>query len=232
MSKLFSVFIALSVGVFFPVAVFIYCLAKKEYVKAFVLGVLTFVTFQVSLRIPIIQFLSKNSIEFNIFQTIHPVLSILFLAITAGLFEEIGRYVIMKYFLKKDHSVRTAVFFGLGHGGIEAFLFLGLNALVFFISESHPDTMSTVFLWGSLERILAISLHIELSIIVMKSVKEKMNSYLWLAIILHVMIDSIIVIVPFIGGQSLVLTESIFAVIVGCLSLYAIKLKKEWSVPK
>ncbi|MEI5988866.1 hypothetical protein A5881_000353 [Enterococcus termitis] len=228
---MFSALIALSVGGIFPLAVFIYCLVKKKDLKAFLLGSLTFIIFQVMLRIPLLQLLSKNSIEFNLFQSLHPILYILFLAITAGIFEEVGRYLIMKYCLKKKDSFQTAIFFGLGHGGIEAFLFLGMNAIIYFFTTSS-DIMNGDFLWGSLERIIAIILHVELSIIVMKSVKEHNNKYLWLAIILHGMIDSIITIVQFFGGQSLILTESIFGVSVVCLGFYSMKLKKEWSVTK
>ncbi|MGX7262901.1 YhfC family glutamic-type intramembrane protease [Enterococcus crotali] len=223
---MFSALIALSVGGIFPLAVFIYCLVKKKDLKAFLLGSLTFIIFQVMLRIPLLQLLSKNSIEFNLFQSLHPILYILFLAITAGIFEEVGRYLIMKYCLKKKDSFQTAIFFGLGHGGIEAFLFLGMNAIIYFFTTSS-DIMNGDFLWGSLERIIAIILHVELSIIVMKSVKEHNNKYLWLAIILHGMIDSIITIVQFFGGQSLILTESIFGVSVVCLGFYSMKLKKE-----
>ncbi|ALS00940.1 hypothetical protein ATZ33_06020 [Enterococcus silesiacus] len=228
---MFSALIALSVGGIFPVALFLYCLVKKRYVKAFLLGCLTFIIFQLMLRMPLLQLLSKNSIGFNLFQSLHPFLYMLFLAITAGIFEEVGRYLIMKYCLKKNDSFQTAVFFGLGHGGIEAFLFLGINAMIYFFTTS-PDSLNSDFLWGSLERIIAMILHVELSIIVMKGVKEKNIKYLWLAIILHGMVDSMITIVQFFGEQSLLLTESLFGISVLCLGFYSMKLKKEWSVTK
>ena len=37
----------------------------------------------------------------------------------AGLFEECGRYVIIKYIMKKNRTRENAVLYGIGHGGIE-----------------------------------------------------------------------------------------------------------------
>lgn len=232
MSELFSAVIALSVGGILPIVILSYCLVKRSYVKAFLLGVLTFIIFQLVLRLPLLQFLSKNSLEFNLFQTMHPIVYLLFLAFTAGLFEEVGRYVMMNYCLKANASFQTAVFFGLGHGGIEAFLFLGMNALIYLISPVHPEIATSDFLWGSLERIIAISFHVELSIIVMKSVEEQKLHYLWFAIVLHGLIDSVIAIAQYSGSLSLILTESLFGIIVIGLGFYVRKLKKEWSVLK
>ncbi|WP_086312806.1 YhfC family glutamic-type intramembrane protease [Candidatus Enterococcus palustris] len=227
---MFSAWIALSIGGIFPVVMFIYCLVKQQYIKAFLLGALTFIIFQVGLRIPLLQLLSKNSIDFNLFQAIHPVLYMFFLAITAGIFEEVGRYLIMKYCLKKNHSFQTAVFFGLGHGGVEAFLFLGITAFIFLSTANSQGIINSDLLWGSLERIIAMTLHVELSIIVMKSVKENDRRFLWIALFLHALVDSIVIIAQFFGGGSLILTESLFGIIVICLGFYVRKLKREWSV--
>lgn len=37
----------------------------------------------------------------------------------AGIFEECGRLIILKYNLKKDRTRENAVIYGIGHGGIE-----------------------------------------------------------------------------------------------------------------
>ena len=43
----------------------------------------------------------------------------LFLGFTAGLFEEVGRYLAFTTILKKRLDWKNAVAFGIGHGGIE-----------------------------------------------------------------------------------------------------------------
>ena len=43
----------------------------------------------------------------------------------AGVFEETGRYVSFKWFLKKETRIQDGLSYGIGHGGIEAMLIVG-----------------------------------------------------------------------------------------------------------
>ena len=47
----------------------------------------------------------------------------------AALFEETGRYIAFRIFLKNHTERETAVSYGLGHGGIECIIVLGLGHL-------------------------------------------------------------------------------------------------------
>lgn len=49
----------------------------------------------------------------------HTVAFVLYGICMAGIFEECGRYVIMKYLMKKNKTRENAVMYGIGHGGIE-----------------------------------------------------------------------------------------------------------------
>lgn len=49
--------------------------------------------------------------------------------LAAGLFEETGRYVAMKFCMKKQLTRQSALMYGAGHGGIEAVLILGLASI-------------------------------------------------------------------------------------------------------
>ena len=53
----------------------------------------------------------------------------IFLGITAGVFEECGRYMGFKLTLKKHRRFGDGVAFALGHGGIEALLIAGISSL-------------------------------------------------------------------------------------------------------
>ena len=44
---------------------------------------------------------------------------VLYGTIMAGVFEECGRYIVLKYIMKKNHTRENAVLYGIGHGGIE-----------------------------------------------------------------------------------------------------------------
>lgn len=57
-------------------------------------------------------------------------LSTLYGGLTAGVFEETGRFVAFKL-MKKHDSRETAVTYGIGHGGIEAILLVGVNMLIY-----------------------------------------------------------------------------------------------------
>lgn len=48
----------------------------------------------------------------------------------AGLFEETGRFLAMRYVLKKEHgNAHNALMYGAGHGGLEMFVILSLGMI-------------------------------------------------------------------------------------------------------
>lgn len=51
----------------------------------------------------------------------------------AGIFEETGRFVAYKFFLKKHTDKKTAVTYGIGHGGIEAIIILSYAGFQYLI---------------------------------------------------------------------------------------------------
>ena len=55
------------------------------------------------------------------------LLSVPVASFTAGLFEETGRLVVMLLLLKAFHRLADGLAFGLGHGGLEAMLLVGLT---------------------------------------------------------------------------------------------------------
>src|SRR5690625_2683858 len=54
-------------------------------------------------------------------------------ALMAGVFEEVGRYIMMRFALKKYRDWQDGLAFGIGHGGIESILILGLSNLTMII---------------------------------------------------------------------------------------------------
>lgn len=55
------------------------------------------------------------------------VLYVVYGALAAGIFEETGRFAAYKTLMKNSYSTKNAVMMGLGHGGIEMILILGLT---------------------------------------------------------------------------------------------------------
>jgi uncharacterized membrane protein YhfC len=135
--------------------------------------------------------------------------------LAAGIFEETGRLIAFKFFLKKHRQWKDGFGYGIGHGGIEAMLLAGfaaINNLVYSLainkgnfdsligSKLPPDTAEqlknslinshwTLFLISGIERCFAIAIQIGLSILVIYAVKNRKYIYYLLAILIHGLID-------------------------------------------
>lgn len=199
-----------------PIALAVYlCLKRKGYWKALLSGTLCFIVFQVLTRIPLIQFVLPKMDWYLTLSLSNPLLNILFLAITASLFEELGRYIVMRVFLKKHLTVSDSLAFGVGHGGIEAVLLVGISYLVALITQ--PPAMISV-LTGSLafaaglERLFTMAVHIGLSVMVMKSVREHKIAPLLLALLIHALIDFVPIYALHVLGTNLWIVEGMIAV--------------------
>lgn len=142
----------------------------------------------------------------------------------AGLFEETGRLLAFKFILKKyRENDCTALFYGAGHGGFEAFYLLfmsGVNNLTFAMMINNGNTAALktglegaalaqveativqmqeitggVFLLSPVERLAAVVIHLSLSVLVWFAVKYGIYQLYGLAILIHCMINFVAVIV-------------------------------------
>ena len=135
--------------------------------------------------------------------------------LAAGIFEEVGRFIAFKFFLKKHHQWKGGFAYGIGHGGIEAILLVGfasINNLIYSliinagafdsligsklpaetaqqVKNSLINTHGSLFFLSGIERCFALTLQIGLSILVVYAVKNRKNIYLLLAILIHAAID-------------------------------------------
>ncbi len=162
---------------------------NKKRIKTFLLGGLCFIVSQVLLRIPILNYLQGTS-RFTLFYTVNPLLTGILIAFSAGIFEEGFRYIFKRNLLKPVKTdILEPILFGLGHGLIEALIVL-LPALgIYALSDLRL---------AILERILAIILHIGLSVIVWNGFQlNKRIKYLILAILIHGLTNSLI---PILSG--------------------------------
>ena len=142
--------------------------------------------------------------------------------ISPGLFEETGRYICLNYLLKKNKLKNISVCYGIGHGGIES-IFVGLASLSYLFTkdiliEKGVLKESITFLdclMGALERISAVIIHISLSVIVYKAVKEKIIYYYIFSIIYHDFVDFF----AFLKAKNYITSIFIVELIVGILAL-------------
>lgn len=127
-SVITAVCVTLFISLVLPIALYLTYGIKnkgKGVWTAWLLGAAGFFVFQIILRIPLLNLLSLNE-GFRSFATDHYIVYCLALAFTAGLFEAAGRYAAARI-LKKKLSFERGFAAGLGHGGIEAMLLIGLT---------------------------------------------------------------------------------------------------------
>ncbi|MED4878066.1 YhfC family intramembrane metalloprotease [Anoxybacillus geothermalis] len=142
-------------------------------------------------------------------------LFVLYAALAAGVFEELGRYVGFRWLLKQKRAYGDGLSFGLGHGGAEAVLLgvLGaVNVMVLsiliqsgafdktiapslpagqaeLIKEQVLHTPLAMYVLGGLERLFALTVHVALSLLVLFGVREKQFRYVLYAILIHAAMD-------------------------------------------
>src|SRR5699024_12503314 len=59
----------------------------------------------------------------------NPLVYAIYASLAAGVFEEIGRFIGFRFLLKKFRSWKDGIAYGIGHGGIESMLVVGMIAL-------------------------------------------------------------------------------------------------------
>lgn len=238
-----------------PLGYLIYIIvAKKKCVKAYFIGMLAFFISQICLRIPILKALYKTE-WFSEIVTFYPVLyAILIAGVSAGIFEEGARFLGFKVGLKKDRSWEQGIAFGIGHGGIEAMLIVGIakvNELLMLISFSNgsfdgskfgvTEEMFKASLQGvnmmlavmpGIERIFAIMLHVGLTLVVLYGINKGKNLYLLVAILIHTATNAggVILMQNNFGGHFVILWLMIIALSLGVFSIKSKKLFKEGNV--
>jgi len=112
---------------------------------------------------------------------------LLFSSLTAGLFEETGRWLGYRYLVPRARSREEGIMFGLGHGGIESIVLVGLSlagtlvAAVLLSQGKLPEPAASAIagqlgavspataLAGGFERVSAIALHAGLSLVVLQA---------------------------------------------------------------
>lgn len=144
----------------------------------------------------------------------HPLLYALYGGLAAGLFEETGRFVGFSHLLKRSRNRQTAIGYGLGHGGYECVAVVGMAAVSYLLlalimnSGLMPTVMEAfraeeiaiidqvlaqiaaltpaMCVWAIVERLIAMALHVSLSVLVFASVwQPEHGRYYLLAICLH-----------------------------------------------
>ena len=158
---------------------------------------------------PVSRFINGNTWAFVLYGTM-----------MAGVFEECGRHIVLRYILKKNRTRENAVLYGIGHGGIEVLAVLLPSMILYLViailfsrgnveeamnqlriteetaSAALPSVQAAAaFDYGMMainvvERLFAMLLHIGLTVIVYDGVINARKDRLPAAILLHMLMDT------------------------------------------
>lgn len=138
--------------------------------------------------------------------------------LAAGVFEETGRLAAYKTLMRKHLSMTNAVYMGLGHGGFEVIMILGLNMTSYFLTalfigstggaeqlaaqnSISADTLTAQLeaisqigigdvMLSFFERLIAMTFHVCMSVWVYKAVSQKGKFWFYpAAIAAHALLD-------------------------------------------
>lgn len=222
-STIIAVCVTLFISLVLPIVVYIMYGVKnkgKGVWTAWLLGAAGFFVFQMIIRVPILNLLSLNA-GFVAFSQEHYILYCFILALTAALFEAIGRYIVAKI-MSKGLTFKRSMAAGMGHGGIEAILLIGMtyiNNLVYIsmintgsfdtvvtqtaelgadtaglvaVKEALMNTGAIAFYLAGYERILTMISHTALSLIVCYFVWKKKDLLgIGICVAVHFLMDFI-----------------------------------------
>lgn len=233
-------FISLVLSIGFPVALVVYFYRKEKIsIKAVLIGALMFFIFQGLIRVPIITFISYTP-WYQSFVIENMILTVVIMAFTAGLFETVARYIGLKFLLKKELDRKNGLAYGIGHGGIEAILLVGIsyvaNIIYSFLINVGANvdisllsqlitTPPTLFLAAGLERVFAIFFHIAAALLVTYGIMKGKKVFILLSLFFHFLLDGVLGMLQILGVS--VWGMELWVVFVGTLSLLFIIKSKE-----
>ena len=210
--------ISISLTIILPL-VFAVILRRRFRVSWFLFGVgsLTFIGSQV-IHLPLNNLLTKIGILPDSQPQGWALLAMaIVLGLTAGLCEELAR-ALGYYLLKSSRKFADGLMLGLGHGGIEAMILIGILAAgtigqLFALRGTDLSTLglSTAQLTQItgqmelftrsplnaftplLERLIAMTLHVVLSMMVLYAFQTKKSRWVFIAILYHAIVDAVAV---------------------------------------
>ena len=212
-------------------------------------GALIFFLFQLISRVPLVTVLGRVLAPELNSSTVFLYVWLIALPLTAGLFEEIGRYIGYRWLMGKEEKTwNKAVMYGLGHGGLESIVLVGGLALLTLVNilvlsntnlnilpaSQHAQVvqqfaaLNALPIWspllGAWERLWTLPFHVAMSVIVLQVFRRGQMRWLWLAVLLHTLLDLSATLLPQWLGSSFnasLLLEGVVALF-GVLSIWII----------
>lgn len=165
-------------------------------------------------RTPLTEMSERSALLFNA----------VYVGLSAGLFEELFRYGMFRWWVKDARSWRKGVLTGAGHGGAEAIIFgaIALYTFVQFAYLRNADLSKIVpagqlaqtqlqvsgywsmtwfdSLQGALQRLFSIPTHFAMAVLVLQTFTRRQWFWVWLAVLYHAAMDTGATLLSGLGG--------------------------------
>ncbi|MEX1307586.1 MAG: YhfC family glutamic-type intramembrane protease [Eubacteriales bacterium] len=219
-------------------------------------GMVGFIIMQMVLRRLMLNSFSTQSWYLDL--TMHTIPYYLFNAFSAGLFETVGRLGVFLLLIRMRRNYADGLLAGLGHGAIESILLAGSSVFTFiayalminagtFEANLGPQITTVAdreavdavynvlttgpsvdFLASAFERVMAIILHISLSILVLEGIERKQIwPYALVALGYHMLIDFTVPLF-FLKHESIWISELLLFIFIIPPAIYILKAKKRF----
>ena len=206
------------IGMPFGLAVYLFRRLKVEW-HLFGIGVITFILSQVA-HIPFNAWILNpfvNYLGLDIEKAPHLVIIGVLFGLSAGVFEEVTRFLGYRFWIKGDRSWESALMYGAGHGGIESIILGGVVLYAFIQALSlqgadlsvvvSPDKVELtraqldaywaapwhLAILGAVERLATLVFHMSATVLVLQAINKGKWYWLLLAISWHALLDAVAV---------------------------------------
>ncbi len=244
------------IALFLPIVLLVIWKVKKRKIRMlhFIVGAGVFIIFALFLEqichyyvlnrvSPLSEFMNGNIWAFALYG-----------ALAAGVFEETGRFLAFKTVLRRSKEKETAITYGIGHGGIESILVVGISMISSLILVAAINAMGGVenyvalvpaesqgilrenlntllltpphtFLFAGIERISTIFFHIALSVIVFFAAHRPGKFYLYpVAVLAHTFLDLFAVLYQRAVIKSIVIIELVIIAVTAITVYFAYRI--------
>ena len=179
----------------FALPILVYLLLRRRtglHVSNALLGASVFILFVYVLEVPLWGILLLPNTASAAWFKVHPLVMVVCSALSAALFEEVGRLLGLRFYARRDPGAATPLAYALGHGGIECILVGGVTTAVTLATLTPAQLAGADFftpMLGGLDRASALVIQITLSFLVWRAATTG-RTLLWLAALgLHFGVD-------------------------------------------
>lgn len=250
--RIAATLVAVGFEALFPLAVAWFAARRLQVTwRYFAYGAVIFLLFQLISRVPLV--LTLQGLIGPRLEASRPLLFgwLAALALSAGLAEEIGRYVGYRWLFREEKTWARSVMYGIGHGGFESIVLVGgltILGLINLIALSTMDLNSLPLsteqraqveqqlaavaaqpewlpLVGAWERLWTLPVHVALSVMVLQVFRRGQMRWLWFAVGAHTLVNLVAVgIGPAFGlaGMTAIIVPEVVVTLAGVAALWLI----------